>query len=386
VCLALCRYVEHPTRRRALVVGLVGGAALLTRHNAIILVAAAAVVVAVTAGIVRGRERAVRAGVVLFASWVVVWLMIRGFDFTAPTGPAGARLDGLVAAARSDSLLARAVLAIPWPKEWGAGFAYLTLTSTPRAAYLLGAAWTGSQLWYFPVTLAVKTPLPVLALLIAGPFGLRGLPPATRRVLLAAIVVPGTAVLLGLLAQPLDLGLRYAFPVLALLCVLAGGVTTFFRTRWVPWVVGAVGTLAVAAVVASTPHSIAWTPPPFQPAYRFVSDSNVDYGQDALRAIEWATDKNALVDLQSARGIEGTSVGTSLLDVPQSDVRGWVVVSATRLTVEDRDELSWLRAYCPVGDIDGSILLYWFDGPVDFSPGPTMPESSCDGAVSMRSG
>ena len=37
-------------------------------------------------------------------------------------------------------------------------------------------------------------------------------------------------------------------------------------------------------------------------------------------------------------------------------MRGWVAVSVTSLTALDRDELSWLRAYCPVGTIGGSIV------------------------------
>ena len=52
----------------------------------------------------------------------------------------------------------------------------------------------------------------------------------------------------------------------------------------------------------------------------------------------------------------------------------------------DRDQLSWLRAYCPVGEIGGSVLLYRLVGPPDASPGPTMPASPCDaGEPSTRS-
>jgi hypothetical protein len=67
-------------------------------------------------------------------------------------------------------------------------------------------------------------------------------------------------------------------------------------------------------------------------------------------------------------------------------VRGWVAVSPTKLATNDRDALAWLRAYCPVGTIGGSVLLYRFDAPVDSRPGPTMPVGRCPGTASVRTG
>jgi hypothetical protein len=139
-------------------------------------------------------------------------------------------------------------------------------------------------------------------------------------------------------------------------------------------------------VLAAYPHSIAWTPPPFTPAYRWATDSNVDYGQDKRLVDEWAVGKQPLVDLLLPRGFDIPEGSRPLLDVPPEQVRGWVAVSATRLTALDRDRLSWLRAYCPVGTIGGSVLLYRFEDPVDASPGPTMPADICSGDVSTRSG
>ncbi len=63
---------------------------------------------------------------------------------------------------------------------------------------------------------------------------------------------------------------------------------------------------------------------------------------------------------------------------------GDVVVSATELTVTHAEELSWLRAYCPVEVIASSVLRYRFETPVDRSPGPDTPASPCRGEVSAR--
>jgi hypothetical protein len=58
-------------------------------------------------------------------------------------------------------------------------------------------------------------------------------------------------------------------------------------------------------------------------------------------------------------------------------------VSATRLTSGNRDGLAWLRKYCPVSTIGGSVLIYRFDSPPTTDPGPTAPAPMCAGDVSV---
>jgi hypothetical protein len=60
-------------------------------------------------------------------------------------------------------------------------------------------------------------------------------------------------------------------------------------------------------------------------------------------------------------------------------VDGWLAVGASTLTVYNRDELSWVRGYCAVGDIGGTILLYHLERPPDVRPGPDQPVLPCTG-------
>ena len=48
--------------------------------------------------------------------------------------------------------------------------------------------------------------------------------------------------------------------------------------------------------------------------------------------------------------------------------------------------LAWLRAYCPVGTIGGTILLYRFATPPVAGPVPDAPAHTCPGSVSRRVG
>jgi hypothetical protein len=183
--------------------------------------------------------------------------------------------------------------------------------------------------------------------------------------------------------QPLNLGLRYVFPVVALLFVAAGPVAVWLSRGWRRWLAVALVASQLAAFWDAAPSSLAWTAPPFQPAYRWVSDSNVDYGQDLYRAEDWVRaheGERVWVALLMPRGLHPAAGALALRGADPSKITGWVAISATRLTVLDREEFSWLRAYCPIGTIGGSVLLYRFVDPPDTAAGPTMPAASCFGA------
>jgi len=62
-----------------------------------------------------------------------------------------------------------------------------------------------------------------------------------------------------------------------------------------------------------------------------------------------------------------------------------VAVSATALTSADRSQLAWLRNYCPVSVISGSILIYHFGQPPAVLPAAGRPAGSCPGRWSSLS-
>ena len=286
------------------------------------------------------------------------------------------------------SVVARISLAVPFPTEYRAGLAYLVVTSDERPAYLFGQSWDGGKWWYFPGAIVAKLPLGATAALVAGPFVLWRIADLDRRRFALAVAGPALVSLLFVMAQPLNLGVRYVLPTIALGYVAAGAVLASLasRRRQVFCAVVVAGQLWAVAGAGSA--SLAWTPRPLQPAYRWVSDSNIDYGQDVGRVREWArSHPDALVSILRPRGVDNPIGSRDLREVVASDpdsTSGWVAVSVTRLTVLDRDELSWLRAYCPVDQIGSSVLVYYLDAPVDFRDGPTMPAAPCWNAAASR--
>jgi hypothetical protein len=169
-----------------------------------------------------------------------------------------------------------------------------------------------------------------------------------------------------------------------MLLVVASPLALGLLRRRAGWAVLGAGVLAQLAFLwGSVPHALAWTAPPFRPGYQVVSESNLDWGQDGYRLAEWMEGRTGhLSFFGSASVVDGVPGFGPLLGTRPEDVRGWVVVSASNLTTHYRDELAWLRKYCPVGTIGGTVLLYRFEEAPTRRPGPERPATECDKGVS----
>ena len=352
---AMLRWTYRPTLSSAVVVGLVSAAAILSDVTGLLIAGLGVVVM-----FVYGRSRLPR--------WGLRQVLVTGAVAWAATWAFYALLDPGV-------LLHLTVLL---PSPYFEGIRYLAVHDTQSGpGYLLGAAWTGGHWWYWPGAMLVKTVPTTLLLLVVGPIGWWTVDRPTRRRLLAIVVTPALLLTAFNLTTPRDIGLRYMLPVIALWLVAASSVVRCGRIGSVL----AFGTVAVAAVftIGSAPDSLAWAAPPFAPAYRSVTNADVDWGQGFYQLQSWSTGKHPWVWYFGPRGI-GTAAfpgSRSLIGTPPGRVIGWVAVSATNLTSNERRPLSWLRAYCPVGELGGSILLYRFRVPPEGGPGPTRPAAMC---------
>jgi hypothetical protein len=389
-CVVLARWRDAPSTAGALALGAVLAAGLATRHTTLVLGLVAVGVMGVR--LRHDRRRAVeQIGLMSLVSVIGLWVVYRGLAPTGSSAAVEANLRALVSSQGADSLPTRVLGALPLPLEWRAGFAYLDLTSVPRPSSLLGQSWDGGRWWYFPISALIKIPLPLTALVITGwVVAIRR--SGRRRELATVVVLPGLVLWLFLVAQPLNLGLRLALPSVALAFVGVGALAPWTMgatagpaagagraRRLVGLVVPLVLAVSLVDVVWSTPHSLAWTQAPFTPAYRWVSDSNLDAGQALYEVRDWATDhERPYVALDSTRGLSVQGGSRRLAGVDPSEVRGWVAVGVTPLMQTRRDELAWLRKYCPVGELGGgSVLVYRFVDAPDPAPGPMRADPPC---------
>ncbi len=255
-------------------------------------------------------------------------------------------------------------------------------------SFLLGRSWEGANWWYWPGSVLIKVTTPVLVALLVGPWFWRGHSRDTKRQAFLVLVCPAAILFAFIVFTPRDIGVRYLLPEIALWMVAASPLVRIAHS--VPGRIVLVAGAVVALFMAGTsiPNSLAYTSPPFQPGYRVATNSNLDWGQGFNLLSQWAPGHHPYVEYFGPRGfgVSQLPVGSSraIGGVDPTKIRGWVAVSATSLIDTQIDHLGWLRAYCPVGELGGSILLYHFATPPTGARGPTTPAALCPGRNSHR--
>ncbi len=290
-------YLQTPGRGRLLWAGVGLGLALTAKFSGLILVPIIGVVLLILAvwPAVDGLSAAwtafpleKRVGKALAAcallgltAAVVVW-GVYGFHVEARGAKPGQPLPAHM------SLTKR----IPVPAmQYFRGLKTVKAEAKGHPAYLLGKTRTNGHGWwyYFPVTIAVKLPIPALLLLLGGVVLLAV--PAVRvrvpRLDLLLLLVPVAAFLLTAFGMSMNLGIRHVLPIFPFLMVLAGGFAVLpVRGAIYPAALVVLLGLQAASVGLSFPNFLSY----FNEAaggardgYRYLVDSNLDWGQDLGR-------------------------------------------------------------------------------------------------------
>jgi hypothetical protein len=240
-------------------------------------------------------------------------------------------------------------------------------------SYLLGA-YSDSGFWnYYPVVLAVKTPLPLLGLALFGAYI------AFRRRKEAAYWLP-LAFALGILAvgvtSRINIGVRHVLAIYVAFAILAaiGAARLLESPSPSLWprraLYGLIGWMAISSVL-SHPDYLSYFNAfvPTEPE-RVLVDSDLDWGQDMkrvgkrlqeLRATQVAFSPFIVAYLEAAHGFPPIQPSDPVTPSP-----GWNVVSPTvwklrrlGLLREYPGVATWPDQFKPTERV-GSILLYYF--------------------------
>ena len=318
-------------------------------------------------GVMRALKQAGLAGLIVWASVWAVYLVL------------------------DPAMLSQMPLLVPRPYLDGIGYLAVHDT-TESSAYIAGIAYTGGRWWYWPLSLVIKWPGAALLLLVAGVLGCLRLPLDLRRRGLA-VVLPAALITGFTLTTPKDVGVRYLLtsprPVggaaaSGLVAVLGspdrGTAQTPGRNRR-----GRHARRGGRSALPVLPGSIAWTAWPFRPGYTMATDSNIDWGQGLYALRSWSASRDPWVAYFGPRGITIADIlgARPLPGTAPTRVDGWVAASVTALNSANRSSLNWLRAWCPVGILDGTILVYHFSRPPTSTsaqgPPPPRPAPLCPG-------
>jgi hypothetical protein len=370
-------WMDQPTITRSFVLGLAVALAVLSKLSALVFVPAAVVAVALSRrGESRGKQhagpsRTVRLRLTYAALLLTVWAGYR-FDVGPLVAPAPARpMPGTVAGSPLDRLAGAAIFPAP---AFFQGLGELAAKNRAgHKSYLLGEVRSTGWWYFFPVALAVKTPLPFLLLAAAGlATAWRGAPGTDRRRHLEPAAIALT-ILLVCLPSRINIGLRHILPIFPFLAILAGmGVIGLWGARRARLaarvaVVLLVGWQLVGSARAH-PDYLAWfNELAGEHPERILVDSDLDDGQDLGR----------LADTLRARRIQSVSLayaGSATVAEhglpavhwlePHRPAHGWVAASlySIKLGSLDRpghDDFAWLERYQPVAKVGPSIRLYY---------------------------
>ena len=304
------RYAERPTVPRLLLAGLAAGGALGAKHSGLVLVATIApLFLGETIWKIFRKRRVAHASdnwphnlstfgggylAIVLLGTVVLWA-VYGFRYAArPAGlPLGTGLANYVAGlhpaeAKAIVLVGRLHLL---PESWLFGLADVRLVANAMPTYFLGQVYAHGLWRYFPILLLIKLTVGTLVLVILAVYsGLRDLLPRGRA--LTYTVVPAALYFLVAMGSGLNLGVRHVLPCIPFLLLFAAAGTVALARQSRVWAL--IVTVLVAAHIASSARTYplylsysneAWGGPSH--TARYLSDSNVDWGQQLLHVSSW---------------------------------------------------------------------------------------------------
>ncbi|MCZ6680871.1 MAG: glycosyltransferase family 39 protein [Candidatus Poribacteria bacterium] len=379
--LAFTCWLDKPTFMRSLLLGLAGALAILTKLSALLFLPACGIALLALRWVVGrgttkttvtypGRWRTV--GPIILVAVLTIW---SGYRFSvSPLTTAEKRphviVDKLVGADGFLHDLAYTLIEAPIipASELLNGIQQVKAKNARgHTFYLLGKPRENGEWYFFPVALAVKSPLPFLILTFIGFFSLVRLGWYRRIWSPLTPAVGAIVLLLVCLPSNINIGVRHILPIYPLLAIVAGyGATKFWTVGW-PRLIGpsTVSVLVVWHLVSSFqthPDYLAYFNELAndKPGW-FLVDSDLDWGQDLKRLATtlraWGIEEIAIAYFGTA-DLSRHSLPTIRKLTANQATTGWIAISEFILRRHHGD-YAWLDAHEPVALVGRSIRLYY---------------------------
>jgi hypothetical protein len=238
--------------------------------------------------------------------------------------------------------------------------------------------WLPQGTWlYYPLTLLLKTPLPLLAAWLAAPFARLPRSPADagRRRHEEFLWLPAVVLLAVFsLGSKVSYGIRYLLPIVPLACIYSGRLAPWLRTRGRAVRAAALALLLIypASALLATPDTIAYfNPLAVGGGDRYLLDSNLDWGQ-GLKRLRAFLDREHLPGIPLAYfGHVDPSIYGIPWRFPDPNHPGPAVVSANfahgypyvtnlrgHMVSVPAGAFSWIARHPRRADLGGGLYLY----------------------------
>lgn len=242
--------------------------------------------------------------------------------------------------------------------------------------YFLGERRNRGWWYYFPIILAVKTPVAFLLLVISGILFIYRDRSRDKRPRARAVVAASVGILaVGMLAH-INTGIRHILPIYLALAAIAGyGALRMFQASraWAAVAALLIAWCGVSSALAHPDYLAYFNELADGSSGKFGVDSDLDYGQDLARLQKACerhhVDSLALIYNGSANPNRFGLPPLRRLEPGQLQ-SGWVAISMNTLKLGLPDQpagYSWLERYRPIETVGKSIRLY-FIPPADAEP------------------
>ena len=376
---AFVRWLREPTRGWSLGLGVTAAAAVLSKFSALLFLPAGGLALYLCHR-AQGRDRDVRgrpdrlraARLAYLPMLVLVWAGYRfsvGPLVTAMDVPLEQRPGTHFPAERAAYRAAEAAV-YPAP-EFFQGLSMLyRKNQAGQKAYLLGEVRSTGWWYFFPVALAVKTPLALGCLLVAFLWALRrDLAPRWERAgpLLAALLILAVC-----LPSRINIGLRHVLPMYPLLAICAGaGAAAVWTSTRRPWlgaavVVALAGWQVVSSVRAHPDYVAYFNEIANRHPERVLIDSDLDNGMDLRRLADTVRALRVprlWIAYAGSADLARHGLPPYRALPPRTPVKGWIAASLYDIKLgsvdtDTHDEFAWLERERPVAIVGRSIYLF----------------------------
>ncbi len=368
------RWLEQPTGWRSLAWGAATAFAILCKFSNIPFLAACYAIALIATRLEAFRPRLAQIAIAGGTALALAWAIYR-FTVLSPGTFYGHQhpvIDNILSTRPIIDRLWRSFLSTPLPlADFSMGLLDLAVHNyVGHDSYLLGQ-WGHSGWWYFfPVVLAVKSPIGLLVLagcglwFIIGHWRQTDWKQSWTKVLTAVFPL---AILLVCMLSRIDLGVRHILPIYPLLAIVSGhAVATMLRGSRFAAIAAALLAVWVAgdSVRAHPDYLAHFNEAAGSHPELVLCESDLDWGQDLDRL-------RKRLDEKGIREFSIAYFGTALLDraglphyrylSPTQPAHGYIAVSLHALNVDYKKNgsFAWLKAYAPIERIGKSIDLYY---------------------------